>query len=482
MHHSSALALARQVARGELTSSDLVRAQLARIRQLNPTLNAVVVLQEEQALQEAAACDQEAQRGALRGPLHGIPMTVKEQFWVRGTPSTLNTKLMRGWVAAEDSLTVTRLKKAGAIILGKTNVPLNLLDYQVWGDLYPEGKNPYSPDHTPGGSSGGSAAALASGMTPLELGGDFGGSVRVPAHFCGVYGLKPTENSVPIHGMGPTPAGLKGFVSHMAQAGPMARTPEDLELAWTIIRGPDVRDRSVPRIAWRDVSGRTLRDYRIAWVDGWPGYPAGAQTRAAVRRFVDILAQQGARVTEVSPTGDLHRRTLALYVRLFPQLIAQGVPGLFLPLMKHQIRSTLMKGFDAFQREYDQGFRPSFANYAETLTLRAAIVAEWERFLEPYDLLVCPASYGPAFRRCQIGTPLPAEGATMAYVTYAWPYVACFNASGHPAMSVPLGLGDDGLPLGVQLVGPYWSEPDLLQVARLAAPHAAGFVPPPMCA
>lgn len=478
MHFCSALQLAQQIRDGQLTSTALLQTQLDRIKRLNPDLNAVVILLEQEALVEAARCDEETRRGVTRGPLHGLPITVKEQFWVKGTPSTLNSKLSKGWIAPDDSRSVKRLKHAGAIILGKTNVPLNLLDYQVWGDLYPEGKNPYNPAYTPGGSSGGSAAALAAGLTALELGGDFGGSVRVPAHFCGVYGLKPTENTVPIHGMGPQPANLKGYVSHMAQAGPLARTPEDLELLWRIICGPDPDDRSVPRIAWRDPAGKMLADYRIAWTAGWPGYQAGAQTRAVLQGFVETLAHHGADVANAIPDGDLHRRTLALYVRLFPQLITQGVPGLFRPLIKRQISRTLLKGFGEFRREYNQGFRPSFGRYAATLAGRAALIGEWERFFERYDLLVCPASFGPAFRRCPIGTPIVADGATMTYINYAWPYVACFNASGHPALSIPLGLGADGLPIGIQLVGPYWSEPDLLHVAKLIAPLTGGFVPP----
>jgi amidase len=208
-----------------------------------------------------------------------------------------------------------------------------LLDYQLWGDIYPEGGNPYNLAHTPGGSSGGSASALASGMTPLELGTDFGGSVRVPAHYCGLYGLKTTEKTIPEHGLGPIQVGAKGHISHMAVAGPMARTVDALELLWQVIRGPHASDRATPPIAWRDASQRSLSDFNLAWVDGWPGFNASRPTRTVIKDFVDLLAQRGGKCENAAPTGDLHRRSLALFVRLFPQMIAQGVPGLIRPLI-----------------------------------------------------------------------------------------------------------------------------------------------------
>jgi amidase len=476
--YQSATHLAQQIRTGQCTSTEITREHLAQIKKHNPALNAVVILLEAQALKDAAECDHEAQQGHFRGPLHGVPMTVKEAFWIKGTPSTVNSKRNKDWIAPDDGLAVKRLKRAGAVIMGKTNVPLNLVDYQTAGELYPEGKNPYDTERTPGGSSGGSAAALASGMTPIELGGDLGGSVRVPAHFCGVYGLKPTENTVPTQGMGPLPNDSKGYISHLASAGPLARTLEDLELVWQIIRGSDENERSVPRIEWHDPAGKSLSDYRIAWVDAWPDFEPSIETRSVIRNFVDGLTERGAQADHAAPEGDLHSRTLALFVRLFPQVVFQGVPAFFLPLLKMQMQRGLLSGFGKYQREFDQGIKLGYNNYIETMTMRHALTGEWERFFDRYDVLVCPMSFGPAFKRCKIGTPIPAGAQTMPYNNYVWPYVACFNASGHPAMNIPLGLGHDGLPIGVQIVGPYWSEPDLLQFARLISTFAPGFVAP----
>lgn len=476
--YQSAIELAQQIRSGQTTSTKIVKAHLSQIKKHNPSLNAVVILLEDEALKQAAACDQEAKDGNFRGPLHGVPMTVKEPYWVKGSKSTLNFKMMQDWVAPEDAVIIDRLKKAGAIILGKTNVPRNLLDYQVWGDIYPEGSNPYNLARTPGGSSGGSAAALAAGMTPIELGSDFGGSIRVPAHYCGLYGLKTTEKTIPEHGMRPTPEGVKGYLSHMAVAGPMARTVNDLELVWQIIRGPHESDRAIPRIAWSDPSHKSLGDFKIAWVDGWPDYEPSQQTRMVIKDFVDLLGQHGGQSEKASPTGDLHRRSLSLIVRLFPQVIAHGVPWVIRPFIKMQIKNSLLKGMDAFQAELNQGFKMGLNNYVETMSIRAGIVSEWESFFKQYDLLICPVSFGPAYERRKIGTPIAYDGQTLIYVNYVWPYVACFNASGHPAITIPLGLDKEGLPVGVQVVGPYWSEPELLHFAKLTARFAPGFVKP----
>jgi amidase len=405
-------------------------------------------------------------------------MTIKEPYWLKDMKSTINSKMLKDWTAPDDAEIVKRLKRAGAIIIGKTNVPFNLLDYQLWGDIYPEGGNPYNTAHTPGGSSGGSASALASGMTPLELGTDFGGSVRVPAHYCGLYGLKTTEKTIPEHGLGPIPVGAKGHISHMAVAGPMARTVDDLELLWQVIRGPHASDRATPPIAWRDASHSSLSDFNLAWVDGWPGFNVSTPTRTVIKDFVDLLAQRGGKCKNTALIGDLHRRSLALFVRLFPQMIAQGVPGLIRPLIKMQVKNGLLRGMDAFQSELNKGFKLSYNNYIETMGIRAGVVQEWETFFQQYDLLICPVSFGPAYPRCKIGTPISYDGQTLIYVNYVWPYVGCFNATGHPAITIPLGLDRMGLPVGVQVVGPYWSEPELIRFAKLVADFTPGFVAP----
>jgi amidase len=470
--------LAELIRSGQTTSTEVVKAHFAQMEKHNPALEAVIIVLKEQALETAAKLDADAQQGNFKGPLHGVPMTIKEQFWLKGTKSTLNSKRLKDWVADEDAEIVRRLKDAGAVILGKTNVAKELMDYQLRGDIYPEGKNPYDPACTPGGSSGGSAAALASGMVPIELGGDFGGSIRIPSNYCGVYGLKPTENSVHGHGNVPKPVGAKSFVFHMAQAGPMARTVEDMELVWDIIRGAHATDRTTPRIEYSDASSKTFSDYRVGWVDGWPAYTPGKPAQTLIRNFVQQLAEEGFNTEEAMPPEELHSRSLALYVRLFPQLISQDVPGFIKPLMKLSMKQGLLKGLKEFRSELNQGFKGGMLNYSETMGIRAGITREWESFFERYDILVCPMSYGPTFERRKMGTPFSLDGQEIVYSDYVWPYVGCFNASGHPGMNIPLGLNEEGLPVGVQIVGPYWSEPEMIQFAKLISSFTDGFVAP----
>jgi amidase len=264
----------------------------------------------------------------------------------------------------------------------------------------------------------------------------------------------------------------------MAQAGPMARNPEDLEQVWKIIRGPHKDDRNTPRIEWKNAEGKSLSDYKVAWVDGWPGYETSSGIKSVIRNFVDQLTQNNCKTENTGPTNNLHERSLSLFVRLFALLISQNVPRFIRPLMKMQLKKGLLKGIDKFHQEFNKGFKNSFIHYSETMGIRAEIVSEWEQYFEKFDILVCPMSFGPAFKRCKIGTPINYDGKELIYINYAWPYLACFNASGHPGMNIPLGIGEEGLPVGVQIVGPYWSEPDLIQFAKHVSEFATGFVKP----
>jgi amidase len=476
--YRSAHELARWIREGQATSVDIVKEHVSRIKERNGALNAIVALFEEEALATAAERDRQAREGTFLGPLHGVPVTIKEQFWIQGKKSTINATMHKDFVAPEDAVVVDRIRKSGALILGHTNVCRLLLDYQVWGDIYPEGKNPYNTDCTPGGSTGGGAAALAAGFSPLELGGDLGGSVRVPAHFCGLYGLKPTEKTVPLHGNIPLPKNAHTFIVHMAQAGPLARTLEDIEIMWKILVGPHESDRNIPRIEWRVPTKSVLSDDRVAWVDGWPDHPASTQVRAAIKGLIDKLQRHGCRVEQRSPEGNLHEESLDLWMGIFPYMVAQGAPWFVRPFIKRDVNSRVLKGLTKHRKELDRAFRMSANHYGEMMLRRSIAVSRWERFFSESDFLICPVAFGPAYARTKVGSRLSYDGTEMVYADYVWPFVACFNASGHPALQIPLGLGKEGLPLGVQIVGPYWSEPELIAFAKRVAPLTEGFVKP----
>jgi amidase len=371
---------------------------------------------------------------------------------------------------------VKRIKAAGAVILGKTNVPAYLEGYQCKGDLYPEGKNPHRLECSPGGSTGGGAAAVAAGLTALELGADGGGSLRVPAHFCGLFCLKPTDKTIVRYGGMPLPKEARRFLVNMAQPGPLGRSIDDLELLWQIIRGPDPSDFEVARIDWRAASGRSLPDLRVAWTDGFEEYIAGAETRAQLAALAARIEGAGARVERRAPS--IHPRAAEVFVQLLGAMMGQNMPWLVRRIFPVMVGRGLLKGQPHLVRILRRALRMNTAEYAAALGAKRVLVDEIERFFGSHDVLLAPVSYGPAFRRCKEGSPLEFDGVPGPYNNYCWPYVAPFNASGHPVLVMPLGTSNDGLPIGVQLVGPYWSEPELFHIARQLSPLMNGFVAP----
>ena len=480
--YKSAIELANLIREGKATSFDIVKEHLEQIKKHNDKLNALISIFEEEALQEAALCDKEAKAGKFRGPLHGVPMTIKEQFWIKGKKSNMNFKMLKDFVAPEDAIIVDRIRKSGAIILGQTNVPRNLFDYQISGDIYPEGKNPYNTDYSPGGSTGGGAAALASGFTPLELGGDFGGSIRVPANFCGLYGLKPTENTVPLHGNLPLPKNAKTFFMHMVQSGPLARNVEGLELLWKIIVGPHESDRNIPDINWKEPTKNLLSEYKIAWTDGWPGYESSSQISNVIKSLADTLNKASCNIEKKIPDDILHKESLKTWFGIFPYVIAQGTPWIVRTIIKMQLYNGFLKGIKEDSpyliKPMNKAFKMNANYYGEAILQRSLMTQRWEVFFDQYDFLICPVAFGPAFKRCKTGSKLYYDGKEMVYINYAWPYVACFNASGNPSITIPLGLGKEGLPIGIQIVGKYWSEQSLIDFAKKISALTTGFVKP----
>lgn len=474
--YATATELVRRIREREISSTEVTQAFLARIAAHNDRLNAIVHLLEADARSRAKEADEALAHGQSWGPLHGLPVTIKEQFLMADTPSTLNTKRMKDFIAPEDGVIVKRIRSAGAVILGKTNVPANLEGYQVQGDIYPEGKNPYRLEYSPGGSSGGGAAAVAAGMTALELGADGGGSLRVPAHFCGVFCLKPTDKTIVRYGGLPFPEGARGFLVNMAQPGPLARSIDDLELLWKVIRGPHPSDFEIAPIDWRPPSGRSLAQLRFAWTDGFQEYLAGAETRQQLGELAVQIERAGARVEKAAPA--IHPRASEVFVQLFGALVGQDMPWLVRKIFPIVAARGLLKGQPHVVRLLRRALRMNTKEYAAALGLKRVLVEDIERFFDSHDVLLAPISYGPAFKRCKQGSALDFDGVLRPYNDYCWPYVGPFNASGHPALVVPLGASKNALPIGVQLIGPYWSEPELLHIARQLAPLTQGFVAP----
>ena len=292
---------------GHVSATEVLKAHLAQIEAHNPALNSVVTLDVERAYERAQKADAALARGKVWGPLHGVPFTLKDAHATAGMRTTTGFPPLADYVPQEDSTVTARLKAAGGILMGKTNVPMMLADYQSANPIFGRTNNPWDVERMPGGSSGGAAAALASGMTPFEIGTDLSASIRIPAHFCGVFGLKPTEQRVPLTGMIP---GLPGPrpVRIMSCIGPMARTVEDLALLYSIIAGPDGQDTEVAPVPVDEMPELVLKDLRVAFAPTFPGIPVATEMRAAVEELARQLTPICAAVEEVPlPQADFNQ-------------------------------------------------------------------------------------------------------------------------------------------------------------------------------
>lgn len=464
----SAHELASLIKERKATSYDIVRAHIDHIKKHNSKINAMISVYEEEALELAKTRDAQVLDNEIVGPLHGVPITVKEMFFMKDSRSTVNAEVFKDFVAPEDAIVVERLKESGAIIIGKTNLAHMVMDYSATGEIFPEGMNPYDTSLTPGGSTGGGAAAVAAGFTPLELGSDIAGSCRNPANFCGVYGLKPTEGTVPLHGMMPYNEDDNGPILNMATLGPLGRDPYDLEMMWKIISGPHPMERSVPPIRYDEKAKNSLAEFKIGYTVNWADHQISKQTERSILGYVDTLRKNGVTVEEVAIPNELIDLSLELWFSLFPYATATDLPEQIRDIVKQGYKDGFLKGFKEHFRELDRAYEMDAAHYAEVINKRYYVISEWENIFSKYDILISPISYGTAYERKEAGTPIKTETGEIPYAKYNFPFIACFNGTGHPAMSIPVGNNPNGLPLGIQIVGKYWSEPVLLKFAQLA--------------
>jgi amidase len=450
---SSTTQLAAAIRVGHVSATEVLEAHLAQIDTHNPMLNAIVTMDAERARVRAREADEALARGQVWGPLHGVPFTLKDAHATAGMRTTTGFPPLANYVPQEDSPVAARLKKAGGILIGKTNVHMMLADpAQSINPIFGRTKNPWNSERTPGGSSGGAAAALAAGMTPFEIGTDLTGSIRIPAHFCGVFGLKPTEQRVPLTGLIP---GLPGPrpIRIMSCIGPMARTVEDLALLFAIIAGPDGRDTDVAPVPIEEMPQLELNRLRIAFAPTFPSFPVAAEMREAGEEFAGRLSALGAVVEEAAlPQVD------------FQQELAST--GALIGMM-----------MGAFQPEEQE--RPTtLAHYLEALHIRDQSIAAWEQFFEKWDVLLCPPSMMTAFPHCEPGSPLHVDGQEVSYWMVS-AHSTVFNYTGHPAAVLPYQLDHDGLPIGIQLVGKRWDEARLLAIARALSEVTGAFQRPP---
>jgi amidase len=474
----SASRLAAAIGAREVGCRELLEFYLARVEQHNPALNAIIVTDLHQARWRADAADSALSRGENWGALHGLPMTVKESFDVVGMPTTWGLTELKDNLPLANALAVERLLGAGAVIFGKTNVPVLLADSQSYNPIYGTTNNPWDLSLTPGGSSGGAAAALAAGLTALEIGSDIGGSIRNPAHYCGVYGHKPTYGIAPPRGQS-----LPGNVaaSDISVIGPLGRGADDLVLALDIIAGPDPIEAAGYRLELAPPRGKALADYRIALMIDDPNCKVDREVQDILQGLADFLGRAGVRLSD----------------RARPDIDTSQLHAVYIKLLRAATSRRLND--DLFQRQADtaRGLDPGDQSYfarmvrANTLSHRDWLAAneerhrlrlKWGEFFRDYDLLLCPVTAGAAFphdhdgerweRTILInGNPVPVTDdlfwAGLSGLVYL------------PTTVIPAGLTAKGLPVGVQIVGPQYGDRSCIAFAGFLERAYRGFVPPP---
>jgi amidase len=479
--YKTAADLVKALAAKQVSSVELTDFAIARITALDKPINAVVVRDFDRARAAAKAADAALARGETR-PLLGLPMTVKEMFSVKGLPTSWGNPRFAGWEPGFDSLVVTRLKGAGAIILGKTNVPFMLDDWQSYNEIYGTTNNPWDPARTPGGSSGGAAAALAAGFVALELGSDIGGSLRCPAHFCGVFAHKPSLDLVPLRGAPPPKVPPLPVRGGLAVAGPMARSAADLALELGVVAGPDEMTEGVGyKLALPPARHRELRDFRVLVVDAHPLCPTAASMRAALDTLADRIGRAGGRVERVSPLLPDLAETARVYVAL---LAAGRAANLSAEAYQHveTAAKSLAPDDDSLAAARQRGLAFSHRDWIAAVRTSAGLGQRWRDLFKAFDVVLCPPMPTPAFphdhEKDERARRIDIDGVKVPYPRQiVWASIA--TLFGLPATVAPIGKSNEGLPLGVQIVGPYLEDRTTIAFAAALEREFGGFVPPP---
>jgi Asp-tRNA(Asn)/Glu-tRNA(Gln) amidotransferase A subunit family amidase len=463
----SAVSMAERIRRRELSPVELVDAHLTRIEELNSRLNAFVQVDADGARRQARAAEAAVLRSEKLGPLHGVPLSIKSSIQVAGLRWESGSKLRAGVVGAQDAPLVSRLRHAGAIILGVTNAPELLMAWETDNLLYGRTNSPWDIERTPGGSSGGEAAAIASGMSAAGVGSDGGGSIRVPAHFSGICGLKPTPGRIPATGHFPVSAGPFALIGVV---GPMARTVGDLKALFEVMQGPDDGDPSAAPVPVRWPEEHDLKRIRIGYFEDDGRTAVTPETRQAVRTAAEGLRRSGFQVEQFRPEG--LETVRQLWWKLFG--IAGGM--LLRPMMKGRETeiSPLLKQFSSWvAAEPVHSGESLLDTWVQRDLVRAKILAQ----MREYPVWLCPAASIPAFRHGERSWQV--EDKNIQYLD-AWSYTEWFNLLGTPAAVVPVGKSPEGLPIGVQIVARPWEEEIALSVAAALEQQCGGWRRPPI--
>ena len=474
---NSALETARAIRRGEVSSLELTKHILERIEKYNPALNAVVTILKDDALNRARAADEALAKGELWGPLHGVPCSVKDTLEIVNVRTTAGIPALANHVPKKDADVVARLRGAGAVIIGHTNVPIMAGDWQSYNEIFGTTNNPWDHKLTPGGSTGGGAAALAAGLSYLSLGSDIGGSIRIPAHFCGVYGHKPSLNVVPRRGHIPPLPGILLPPANRPVIGPLARSAVDLKLALNIIGGPDPDEAIAYSWTLPPARGTRLSDYRIGYILDDPLCPVTSDVKEVLFQAIKALRRTGVKLEEGWPPGVNPSYQYDTYLFLLFSTYAYELQDDRLEEFREQAAAQdesydtkLARAFTAPHKYFQ------FANNA-----RIAARATWQDYFQTHDAFLLPTAFIPAFphdhsqpfNNRELLTP---EGPRPYRDLLFW--ISFATMTGLPATTAPIGLTDDGLPVGIQIMGPYLEDATPIDLAGKLADIIGEFQPP----
>lgn len=480
--------IAQTIKERRVSSTEILEACLTQISKHNPKLNAICTLDEERARQKAKEADEAIAIGENWGPLHGVPITIKDIFETARLRTTAGYKPLKNYIPERDATAVARLRGAGAIIFAKTNPAELAGDYQSSNDIFGRANNPWNLHCTAGGSSGGSAAAVAAGFSPLDLGDDIAGSIRQPAHFCGIFGLKPTDRRVSTAGHIPEVPGMPKCIRQMLTVGPLARCIEDLQLSFSLIAGADPRQPEIPPVPLDRATQKSLQNLRLAWMDGWKEVPVASEIKNAMETVATQLSDAGVRVEPWMPPSFNLEETLKLYYRIAALNLVYSQPINFdaasksLPLLFRE----MTRGDKELRKIGNLGdalpelFNPTLKRYFEALTDRDRLTARMDLDLELWDAWLCPVAVTTAFTHRSKGAAIEVDGRQIPYMLANGAYTAPFSLTGHPVVAIPVGQTKAGLPVGMQIVGKRWKEMELLAIAQQISEIVGNFQRPSM--
>lgn len=475
----SARALARRIRSGKISAADALEERIERQQQLHPQLNAIIATDLQTARRTARATDRAIKRGDDPGPLAGVPMTVKESFDYAGLPTTWGFERRKNNVASQHAVVVQRLVDAGATLWGKSNVPVLLADWQTHNPVYGTTNNPWDPTRTPGGSSGGAAAALAAGITALEYGSDIGGSIRGPAHYCGIYGHKTTYGIVPTRGHALPETWAP---TDMSVLGPLARSAADLELALRVTAGPDVQEQSAYRLRLPAPGFRDFKGLRVAVVSNDCVAPVSEAVSGAIEDLAAFLGRRKAKV-DLKPRlpyeSAAHDRLYVLLRRAATSMRAHDDAS-FAALLKQL--GQLDPGDRSYAAEQIRGNTLFHRDWLRLNNERHRLRGAWAGFFSDYDVLLCPAAATTAFPRNQAGQRwerrIDVDGVPQPDTTQIY-WMGMASVSLLPSTVAPIAIAADGLPVGVQIIGAQYADLSTIRFAQLLEREYHAFSIPP---